>query len=464
MRDDQVSRSRLLAVGVAVCMAACCFASPALASAPTVTIEGSGRDGYSPSSTHNQASVDATLSAGVATGTLTTSGGSGGLWHEFKGTVTCMVLEGAHVTIGALGKDREVPNEGPPKAVSGEFAQLLTVEFGEFTDFTREELPTYTDRFGQMLGTHDEGVEASVAPNCGEAGALSSSAYLPTFGGVFHLSPSIASPEDGSVSESGTITLSGTAEPSSSIWVYEVGDEPEEGTPVTADAEGAWSLTVEELAVGVHVFSALAQSGSKVPANTVEVEVVPPRPHAPDGGAPPDEPSGTPASGSGTPQAGSAPQSGQVVSGLGLQAVLGGKEAKAGPPVPDAEPASTTLHVGPSGTFELPVSCPATESHCIGTIALRTLDAVTAGEKGHGTGRQHAATPLGLASGSFDVAGGQTKQLTLHLSKRVRTLLARKRLWQARATLLAHDPAGASHITRATIELLLAAAPSPSRR
>jgi hypothetical protein len=278
MRDDQVSRSRLVAVGAAVCVAACCFASPALASAPTVTIEGSGRDGYTPSSTHNQASVNATLSAGIATGTLETSGGSGGLWHEFKGTVTCMAIEGAHATIGALGKDREVPTEGPPKAVSGEFAQLLTVEFGEYTDFTREELPTYTDRFGHMLGTHDEGVESSVAPDCGEAGALSSG-YLPTFGGVFHLSPSIASPEDGSVSESGAVTLSGTAEPNSSIWVYEVGEEPEEGTLVTANAEGAWSLTVEELALGVHVFSAIAQSGSKVPANTVEVEVVAPSGH-----------------------------------------------------------------------------------------------------------------------------------------------------------------------------------------
>jgi hypothetical protein len=273
MRDGQVSKSRLLAAGVAVCAAACCFASPALGSAPTVTIEGSGRDGYSPSSAHNQASLNATLGGGVATGTLMTSGGSGGLWHEFKGTVTCMVVEGAHVTIGALGKDREVPNEGPPKAASGEFAQLLTVEFGEYTDFTREELPTYTDRFGHMLGTHDEGIESSVAPNCGEAGALSSG-YLPTFGGVFHLSPSITSPEDGSTSESATVTLSGTAEPSSSIWVYEAGEKPEQGTLVTANAAGAWSLTVEALAAGVHVFSAIAQSGSKVPANTVEVDVV----------------------------------------------------------------------------------------------------------------------------------------------------------------------------------------------
>ena len=78
--------------------------------------------------------------------------------------------------------------------------------------------------------------------------------------------------------------------------------------------------------------------------------------------------------------------------------------------------------------------------------------------KGHRTGGQHAATPLGLAGGSFAVAGGQTKLLKLHLSKRVRTLLAHKRLWQARATLVAHDPAGASHTTQATVRLLLATA------
>jgi hypothetical protein len=138
-----------------------------------VTRSGVGADGddrrLGPRRLHAQqrpqpASVNATLSVGIATGTLETSGGSGGLWHEFKGTVTCMVVEGAHATIGALGKDREVPTGGPPKAVAGEFAQLLTVEFGEYTDFTKEELPTYTDRFGDMLGTHDEGVEAASRP------------------------------------------------------------------------------------------------------------------------------------------------------------------------------------------------------------------------------------------------------------------------------------------------------------
>jgi hypothetical protein len=277
MRDDQVRKGRLLAVAVAICAMACVWATPALASPPTVTIEGSGADGQSPSSVRDKAAVDATLSAGVATGTLETVGIASGVGHKFKGAVTCMSIEGAHATIGALGTDQLVPNEGPPKAVPGEFAQLLTVEFGKYTDPFLEESPIFTDRFGGMLGEHDEGVESSVAPDCSEGGALSSStADLPTFGGVFHLSPSITSPKDGAVSENGTVTLSGTGEPNTTIWVYEEGEEPSEGTAVTVNEEGAWSLTVEGLSVGVHVFSAIAQSGSKVPSNTVEVEVVSP--------------------------------------------------------------------------------------------------------------------------------------------------------------------------------------------
>jgi hypothetical protein len=48
-------------------------------------------------------------------------------------------------------------------------------------------------------------------------------------------------------------------------------------------------------------------------------------------------------------------QTGQVTSELGLQTVLGSKESKVGPPVPDAELASASLHVSPSGALGLPV-------------------------------------------------------------------------------------------------------------
>ncbi len=455
-----------------VCALACCVASPALASAPTVTISGSARDGYSPDSVSAVASVDATLSKGVATGTLETLGRLGsGVFREFNGSVTCMVVEGARVTIGALGKDREEPTEGPSKALPGEFAQLLTVEFGEYTDPGQEHSPTYTDAFGNMLGEHDEGVESSEAPDCGEAGALSPG-YLPTFGGVIHLSPSIASPEDGAVSESGTVTLSGTAEPSSSIWVYEEGEEPEEGTLVSVNAEGAWSLTLEGLAIGEHVFSAKAKSGSAVVSNTVEVEVLAPRPSTPEGGGPPKagggtpEGGGAPKAGGGTPGGGDAGQQQSQQSGEdaqtsstssqpGLQAVLGSREGGAGVPVPAAVLAGDELRVGRSGVLVLHVSCPAGESRCIGTVALQALGAVQGDRAGR---RRGGARPLALPGETFDVAGGQTQAIDLRLPARTRALLARRSRWQAQATLVAHDPAGASHTTRTTVALLLAAA------
>lgn len=277
MRDVLVRKGRLLTAVVAICAMACAWAAPALASPPTVTIEGSGIDGSSPDSADDSASAKATLSAGIATGTLSTSGKSDGISHSFSGAVTCMVVDGARVTVGALGKDRLSVDGGEPKAVPGEFAQFLTVEFGKYIPKGLEFPPTLTDTYGGMLGAHHEGVESSVAPNCGEAPALTSlNSYLPTFGGEFHVSPSITSPKDGTVSESGTVTLSGTGEPNTTIWVYEEGEEPSEGTPVTVNEEGAWSLTVEGLSTGVHVFSAIEQSGSKVPSNTVEVEVVSP--------------------------------------------------------------------------------------------------------------------------------------------------------------------------------------------
>jgi hypothetical protein len=444
MRDEVVSRSRLLAVCAVVCGLMCLCASPALASPPSVTINGSGMNGESPDSTHDHASVNATLSAeGVATGTLETSGRTGdvlGTWHKFSGSVTCMVVEGPRVTIGALGGDWIVPSEGPPKAVPGEFAQLLTVEFGKYVDHSKEIPPTYTDIYGGMLGTHDEGVESSIAPDCETAEP--SVFYLPTYSGVFHLSPSITSPEDGSKIESSTVTHKGTAEPNVTIDVYEVGKEAE-ATPVTANAEGEWSLTVEELPLGVHVFSAIAESGSKVPANEVEIEVIAPgeRPSPPS-----PSPHGDTTLGGGSSQ-----------TPLVLQSVLGSKETRATPPVPDAELAGDTLHISRSGLLELRVSCPATESRCIGTVGLQTLDAMQA-RRG---GRRHAGAPLVFPASAFDVAGGQTKSLQLKLSKRTLSLLAGKRRWRARAMLLAHDPAGTSHETQTTVTLALAA---PRRR
>ena len=58
-----------------------------------------------------------------------------------------------------------------------------------------------------------------------------------------------------------------------------------------------------------------------------------------------------------------------------------------------------------------------------------------------------------LASGSFTLAGGQVKMVTLYLSTRGRALLARTHLLRAQATIVAHDPAGAKHRAQSIVTL-----------
>jgi hypothetical protein len=120
------------------------------------------------------------------------------------------------------------------------------------------------------------------------------------------------------------------------------------------------------------------------------------------------------------------------------------------PPVPDAELASTSLQVSSSGAVTLKISCPAGESSCSGSVTLRTLRAVIAAD---GRAEKQRASVLTLAAGSFTVAGGEVRAVTLHLSTKARALLARSHTLRARATLLAHDLSGASHTTLTIVTL-----------
>jgi phosphodiesterase/alkaline phosphatase D-like protein len=125
------------------------------------------------------------------------------------------------------------------------------------------------------------------------------------------------------------------------------------------------------------------------------------------------------------------------------------------PPTPDAELASTALTADSSGTFTVRVTCPAGESSCSGTIALRTLTAVSASS----TGRQaniSKARILTLASGPFKLAGGHVKTIKLHLSAKARKLLAHSHVLRARATIVAHDPAGGTHTARTLVTIVQA--------
>ncbi len=120
---------------------------------------------------------------------------------------------------------------------------------------------------------------------------------------------------------------------------------------------------------------------------------------------------------------------------------------------PEAALASTSLSVSPVGAVALKVSCPVGESSCSGTVTLRTLNAVAATMAHGGRGKRKAI--LTLASGSFTVAGGQAQTVTLRLSRKARALLAKAHVLHARATLVAHDPTGATHTTQTTVTLRL---------
>ncbi len=118
---------------------------------------------------------------------------------------------------------------------------------------------------------------------------------------------------------------------------------------------------------------------------------------------------------------------------------------------PEAKLAGTAVSVSPSGVFTLKVTCPSGEATCIGTVTLRTAAAVSASA-------HKKKAILTLATGSFTVAGGQTKALTLHLSAKARALLARSHVLRAKAALVAHDPAGVKRTVNTSVTLRLAKA------
>ncbi len=119
-------------------------------------------------------------------------------------------------------------------------------------------------------------------------------------------------------------------------------------------------------------------------------------------------------------------------------------------PVPDAKLASTALEASASGAVAVKVSCPTGVSSCSGAVTLRTLNAVStsSGRAGHSK-----KAILTLASGSFTVAGGRVKTVTLHLSEKGRALLSRSHELRVRTTIVAHDPAGTAHTTQTVATL-----------
>jgi outer membrane protein assembly factor BamB len=109
---------------------------------------------------------------------------------------------------------------------------------------------------------------------------------------------------------------------------------------------------------------------------------------------------------------------------------------------------STSLTASHSGVVDIEVSCPAGPSHCIGTVALRTVNAIAAG---HQAERKSAI--LTLAVGGFNVAGGREIAVKLHLSAKARKLLARAHLLRVRATITTQDAEGATHTSQTIVKL-----------
>jgi hypothetical protein len=126
--------------------------------------------------------------------------------------------------------------------------------------------------------------------------------------------------------------------------------------------------------------------------------------------------------------------------------VLGFQEATA-----TVAMAGNPTTVSSSGAFTLKLQCPTGASSCTGTITLKTAKAVVA-SVGRAAKKPKAAI-LTLATGSFEIAGGQVKSVTLHLSSTARTLLARSHVLSALATIVARNAKGESATTKASFSL-----------
>lgn len=117
---------------------------------------------------------------------------------------------------------------------------------------------------------------------------------------------------------------------------------------------------------------------------------------------------------------------------------------------PLAAISGTSLKVAANGSFTIKVTCPQGVTACVGTVTVKTLTAVAA-RRGAFTAKKSI---LALASGSFDVSGGQVKSVTLHLSSKGKALLKRlHNTLRARATISAHNPDGESHVGQAVLTL-----------
>jgi hypothetical protein len=120
-------------------------------------------------------------------------------------------------------------------------------------------------------------------------------------------------------------------------------------------------------------------------------------------------------------------------------------QSAATPPVPDVELLGRSFTASASGAVHIPLTCPAAETRCTGTVALRTVTAVRA--------RNSKPAILALAQATFADGGGQTKNVNLYLSAKARALLTRVRSLRVRVTIIGYDELGGTHTAQTIIVL-----------
>ncbi len=107
--------------------------------------------------------------------------------------------------------------------------------------------------------------------------------------------------------------------------------------------------------------------------------------------------------------------------------------------VPDLHLLATNLWADRSGEVRVKLACPAGETRCEGTLTLKSAGATASRARAAAL----AASTLGAAA--FNVAGGTSATVVLHLSARARGLIRAKGLLRARLSIVAHDLAGTTH-------------------
>ncbi len=251
----------------------------ALAAPPSSTLSGSASGGTTPDSANfSTITVTATLAAGVPRGMLETSGRSGGSGDDshytFSGAVTCMLVRGNRVIVGASGTSAyHEQREGGETVVPlpGPYVQVAVVEFVEPHEEEGPGGPFLVADYFNSLGEHHQGLPSTRRPDCAANAGLEAFPFGTPID-TLALSPSITRPADGFVSSSGAVALAGKGQPYSYIRVHEVAHGGQLKT-VYVGPTGAWSATFTGLAPGSHEFVAVAAEGGSPPSNTVRVVV-----------------------------------------------------------------------------------------------------------------------------------------------------------------------------------------------